>query len=62
MQRAKNTIRQAIEASKYNQQHTRHYTLFSVAAQEVYEAASYGLDIAGYAHVIDGSAIRHIFI
>jgi len=61
VQRAPNTIRAAIAAAKNNRQHTDCYALLPVAAEEVEEAATHSLDIAGYVHVIDGSAIRHTF-
>jgi|GEM_PF-1975295 len=61
LQRAKEQVRQALAASRNDRQHNARYELLPVAAQEVVEAAQNGLDIEGYRHVIDGSAIRHVF-
>jgi len=61
IERAKATIRRALAAAKGNKQHNDSYELMPVAAEEVAEAAEHGIDIAGYRHVIDGSAIRHTF-
>jgi len=61
IERAKATIRRALVAAKSDKQHNDSYDLMPVAAEEVAEAAEHGIDIAGYRHVIDGSAIRHTF-
>ena len=56
---AKAVIRNALAASKADPRHTNRYDLFPVAPEAVAEAAQFGLDINGYTHAIDGSAIRH---
>ncbi|MBR0568360.1 hypothetical protein J5J83_19740 [Azoarcus sp. L1K30] len=59
--RAKSAIRTALGISKQDKRHTASYELMPVFAEEVAEAAQFGIDIAGFKHAIDGSAIRHTF-
>jgi len=59
MARARQTIQRAISAVRGSRQHTDSYELMPVGDAQVADAAKHGLDIAGYRHVIDGSALRH---
>lgn len=58
---AKESIKKALSLSKGDKRYTASHVLMPVFAEEVAEAAVVGLDIAGYQHAIDGSAIRHTF-
>ncbi|PJK03982.1 hypothetical protein CO612_07685 [Lysobacteraceae bacterium NML71-0210] len=59
--RAKEIIRNALRLSKADKRYTESHELMGVSESEVAEARENGLDILGYKHAVDGSAIRHVF-
>lgn len=59
--KAKESLRAAIRLAKKNKTYTASHTVMPVFADEVQEARIHGLDITGFTHAIDGSAIRHTF-
>lgn len=55
----KSAIREAVDAAKADKKYTGVHDIAPVAVEAVEEARAHGLDLAGFVHAIDGSAIRH---
>jgi hypothetical protein len=56
---AVDTIRQAVDLVRSDKAYTGLHDIVSVTPEAVEEARAHGLNIEGFTHAIDGSAIRH---
>ncbi len=58
---ASREIEKALDLSRAEKGYTGHHKIMPVTAEEIQQANAHGLNIEGFTHAIDGSAIQHIF-